>query len=154
VKPLLARQAIFDTDLAVFAYELSIREGDQDLLVSPEGDRAGAKMIEGAVHTMGLGPFLMGRKGFVNVTRRMLEMDLAVFLPPQSSYVEILHTLEVDDKVLAWAQNLKKRGYGVSVDAYTARRGMVPLLALADVIKMDFRNSTPEDQRSCVSRYG
>ncbi len=153
MKPQLARQAVFDSNLAVFGYELIIREGDQDLLVGAEGDRAGAKMIEGAVHTMGLGPFLMGRKGFVNVTRRMLEMDLAVFLPPLSSYIEILHTLEADEKVLQWVQNLKRRGYSLSVDAYTARKGMAPLLALADIVKMDFRTSDAEDQKSCIRRY-
>lgn len=153
MKPQLARQAVFDGNLAVFGYELLIREGDQDLLAGPEGDRAGAKMIEGAVHTLGLGQFLMGRKGFVNVTRRMLEMDLAVFLPPQSSYIELLHTLEADEKVLQWVQSLKRRGYSLSVDAYTPRKGMAPLLALADIVKMDFRTSDPEDQKSCIQRY-
>src|SRR5262249_9148186 len=117
-------------------------------------DQAGAKLVERSINTIGLSALIQGKKGFFNVTRRMLAEDLAALLPPAQSVVEILHTLEPDDAVVARCKELKKRGYLVAVDAYTARRGMAPLLALADIVKIDFRGTDEADQASCVQRYG
>src|SRR6185295_9814422 len=110
-EPHLARQAVFDRHLGVFGYEILIRDGDEDLLVGPSPDRAGAKLIEHSINTVGLSGLTQGKKGFFNVTRRMLAEDLAVLLPPQQSVIEILHTLEPDDAVVARCRELKKRGY-------------------------------------------
>lgn len=153
-EPHLARQAVFDRHLAVFGYEILLRAGEEDLLVGPRPDQAGATLIEKSINTVGFPILTQGKKGFFAVTRRMLAEDLAALLPPAQSVVEILHTLEPDDAVVARCKELKKRGYQVAVDAYTARRGMAPLLALADVVKIDFRTTDESEQQSCVQRYG
>lgn len=56
--------------------------------------------------------------------------------------------------MIARCGDLKKRGYQIAVDAYTARRGMAPMLALADIVKIDFRSSDESEQAACVERYG
>ncbi|MBV8880774.1 MAG: hypothetical protein JO332_12460, partial [Planctomycetaceae bacterium] len=149
-EPHLARQAVFDRHLGVFGYEILLRAGDEDLVLGPAPDQAGARLIEKSINTVGLSMLTQGRKGFFNVTRRMLAEDLAALLPPAQSVVEILHTLEPDEAVVARCRELKKRGYQIAVDAYTARRGMAPLLALADIVKIDFRGTDESDQASCV----
>ncbi|HZE97338.1 MAG TPA: HDOD domain-containing protein [Planctomycetota bacterium] len=153
-EPHLARQAVFDRHLGVYGYEILLRAGDEDLLLGPAPDQAGATLIERSINTVGLGSLTGGKRGFFNVTRRMLAEDLAMLLPPAQSVIEILQTLEPDDAVVARCRDLKKRGYQVAVDAYTARRGMAPLLAMADVVKIDFRSTDESDQSSCVQRYG
>jgi EAL and modified HD-GYP domain-containing signal transduction protein len=153
-EPYLSRQAVFDRHLGVFGYKIRLRAGDEDLLMGPEPDQAGAKLIEKSINTIGLSVLTQGKKGFFNVTRRMLAEDLAILLPPAQSVVEILQTLEPDDAVVARCRELKKRGYEIAVDAYTARRGMAPLLALADIVMIDFRNTDETEQTSCVLRYG
>ena len=153
-EPHLSRQAVFDRHLGVFGYEILLRQGDEDLLLGPAPDQAGARLIEKSINTVGLSILTQGKKGFFNVTRRMLAEDLAMLLPAAQSVVEILHTLDPDDAVVARCGELKKRGYQVAVDAYTARRGMAPLLALADIVKIDFRSTDEADQTSCAQRYG
>lgn len=153
-EPHLARQAVFDRHLGVFGYEVLLRKGDEDLLVGLAPDQDGASLIERSINSVGLGALVQGKKGFFNVTRRMLAEDLASLLPPAQSVIEILHTMEPDDAVVARCRELKKRGYQVAVDAYTARRGMAPLLALADIVKIDFRSTDEAEQSSCVQRYG
>jgi len=152
--PHLTRQAVFDRNLGVFGYEILLRAGEEDLLTGPASDQAGARIVEGSINTIGLGSLLQGKKAFFNMTRRMLAEDLAMLLPPTQSVIEILHTLEPDDAVLQRCRELKKRGYLVAVDAYTARRNMAPLMALADIVKVDFRGTDESEQVSCVQRYG
>jgi c-di-GMP-related signal transduction protein len=152
--PHLTRQAVFDRNLGVFGYEILLRAGDEDLLTGPAPDQAGARIVERSINTVGLGSLLQGKKAFFNMTRRMLAEDLAGLLPPTQSVIEILHTLEPDDAVIARCRDLKKRGYLVAVDAYTARRNMAPLMALADIVKVDFRGTDEGEQVSCVQRYG
>ncbi len=152
-EPHLARQAVFDRHLGVFGYEILLRNGDEDLLVGPGPDQAGAVLVERSINSVGLGALVQGKKGFFNVTRKMLAEDLAVLLPPAQAVIEILHTLDPDEAVIARCRELKQRGYQVAVDAYTARRGMAPLLALADIIKIDFRGTDETEQASCVQRY-
>jgi len=153
-EPHLSRQAVFDRHLGVFGYEILLRQGDEDLLLGPAPDQAGARLIEKSINTVGLSVLTQGKKGFFNVTRRMLAEDLAMLLPAAQSVVEILHTLDPDEAVVARCRELKKRGYQVAVDAYTARRGMAPLLALADIVKIDFRTTDEAEQTSCAQRYG
>jgi len=153
-EPHLARQAVFDRHLGVFGYEILLRAGDEDLLLGSGPDKAAASLIERSINSVGLGALVQGKKGFFNVTRRMLAEDLAVLLPPAQSVIEILHTLEPDEAVVARCRELKQRGYQIAVDAYTARRGMAPLLAMADVVKIDFRGTDETEQASCVQRYG
>jgi len=153
-EPHLARQAVFDRHLGVFGYEILLRNGDEDLLVGPAPDQAGAKMVEGSINTIGLGTLTQGKKAFFNMNRRMLAEDIAALLPPARTVIEILHTLEPDQAVIARCGDLKKRGYQIAVDAYTARRGMAPMLALADIVKIDFRSSDESEQAACVERYG
>jgi EAL and modified HD-GYP domain-containing signal transduction protein len=153
-EPHLTRQAVFDRHLGVFGYEILLRSGDEDLLLGPAPDQAGAKIVEGSINSIGLGSLLQGKKAFFNMTRRMLAEDLAALLPPTQSVIEILHTLEPDPAVIDRCKELKKRGYMIAVDAYTARRNMMPLMLLADIIKVDFRSTDESEQASCVQRYG
>jgi c-di-GMP-related signal transduction protein len=153
-EPHLTRQAVFDRHLAVFGYEILLRSGDEDLLVGPAPDQAGAKIVETSINTIGLGSLLQGKKAFFNVTRRMLAEDLASLVPPSQSVIEILHTLEPDQAVIDRCKELKKRGYLLAVDAYTARRNMAPLMAMADIVKVDFRSTDEGEQTTSVKRYG
>jgi EAL and modified HD-GYP domain-containing signal transduction protein len=153
-EPHLTRQAVFDRHLGVFGYEILLKSGDEDLLVGAAPDHAGARIVEGSINTIGLGSLLQGKKAFFNMTRRMLAEDLAALLPPAQSVIEILHTLEPDAPVVDRCKELKKRGYMIAVDAYTARRNMMPLMLLADIIKVDFRATDEGEQASCVQRYG
>src|SRR5205814_1287985 len=45
------------------------------------------------------------------------------------------------------------RGYMIAVDAYTARPNMAPLMAMADIVKVDFRSTDDGEQASCAQRY-
>jgi c-di-GMP-related signal transduction protein len=153
-EPHLSRQAVFDRHLGVYGYEILLRAGEEDLLKGAAPDQAGARIVENSINTIGLSALLQGKKAFFNMTRRMLAEDLAALLPPGQSVIEILHTLEPDEAVIARCKELKKRGYLVAVDAYTARRNMAPLMMMADIIKVDFRSTDDGEQASCVQRYG
>jgi EAL and modified HD-GYP domain-containing signal transduction protein len=62
-------------------------------------------------------------------------------LPPQTTVLEILETVEPDAEVLAACRNLKAKGYRIAVDDFLPRPEMRPLIEIASYIKVDLRLS-------------
>ena len=57
---------------------------------------------------MGLDVLCDGRRAFINCTRDMLLKDYVTLLPSSQTVVEILETVEPDERVMAACQRLKK----------------------------------------------
>ncbi|MBI2900529.1 MAG: HDOD domain-containing protein [Planctomycetes bacterium] len=147
----VARQAIFDRGLNVYGYEILSRSGWENRFTGENGDAATNQVIDGALHTFGLGTLVGTRLGFINMTRRMLVEEFGFLLPRENTMLEILETVEPDAEVIAACRALKDAGYRLAIDDYTGRPEMDPLVALADVVKVDYRAASAE-QRAAYPR--
>lgn len=133
---LLARQPIVDREISVFAYELLFRSG----LSSPtsfDGNVATATVAMGTLMDMGLDRVAGSLPVFVNLTRAFFERELYVALPPDRVVLEVLEDIEPDDVMLAAVQRAKQRGYRIALDDYVHDESMLPMLELADIVKVD-----------------
>ena len=142
----IARQPIFDRRQAVFAYELLFRSSFENYFNASDGDRASSDVIESSLLVFGLDRLLGGHRAFVNVTRRVLLEDLVYLLPAARVVVELLEEIQPDAEVLAACRRLKRAGYTIALDDYVHRSDLEPLVALADIVKIDFR-ATSSDER-------
>jgi EAL and modified HD-GYP domain-containing signal transduction protein len=134
----VARQPIFDRRKNVYAYELLFRAADTETSTVMDGDAATAHVITNSLLSIGFDLVAGGKKVFVNFTRDLLLNDTARLLPEEKSVVELLESIKADDEVLKACRNLKLRGYPIALDDFVSCRGMEKLLALADVVKIDF----------------
>ncbi len=75
-------------------------------------------------------------------------------MPPPAAVIELLEFIEPDDEVMDACRSLKAGGHLLAVDDYVHRPVMDPLVGLADVVKVNFRDSDPEEQREHVRRVG
>ena len=109
---------------------------------------AAAHVLENAWLTFGLPALIGTKKAFINFTRSLLVGGYGLSLPPPSAVIELLEVIEPDDEVMD-ACRLAQRagGHLLAVDDYVHRPGMAPLIDLADVVKVNFRDSDPEEQR-------
>ena len=149
----LARQAIFDRSLNVFGYEIFFRSGVENAFPSLDGDQATAQVIETSLNTFGLGSLTLGKKTFVNMTRRMLTQDYASLLPPRQTVLEVQDSVPQDPETVTACARLKKAGYMIALDSYRMARAGDPLVPLADIFKVDFTQVPVEEQKEIVQRH-
>ena len=91
--------------------------------------------------------------GFFNCTRETLMNDSMTLLPKERVVLEILETITPDPEVMEACVRLKTAGYRVALDDFIAhdpRRVMVPL---ADMLKVDWMATTPQQCRDLIQEY-
>jgi EAL and modified HD-GYP domain-containing signal transduction protein len=148
----VARQPIFDRGEQVFGYELLFRDGLENLCTAdPEG--ASRSTLDSSLF-LGLDVLCGDRYAFVNCTREVLLKDYATLLPPRQTVIEILETVTADPPVIAACERLREAGYLIALDDFAADDPRESLTSLADIIKVDFRATRPEQRAALVKRHG
>ena len=135
----VGRQPIFDLRLNVFAYELLYRSGQQ---LNPEaarvsGDRATTDTIVNTFMEIGLDRLVGKAYAAINLTQGfLLEAEKLPFSPDQV-ILEVLEDIPVTPELIAAVESLKTRGYIIALDDYIYSPEDIPLLQLADIVKID-----------------
>jgi EAL and modified HD-GYP domain-containing signal transduction protein len=136
---LVARQAIFDRNLNVVAYELLYRpssatgEGMRDDLL------ATCHVVSGTIFDIGLDRMLDGKRGLLNVPGDLLTDDRLHALPPDLIGLEVLETTAPTEECLAACKTLKGKGFLLALDDFSGQRDLLPFLELVDWVKVDYR---------------
>jgi len=145
----IARQPIFDTRLRIYGYELLYRSNeasasmDLNVFTPCDPDKATSSVLANSMFLFGIDKLTYGKPAFVNFSRRMLISDVMTFLPNKDIAVEVLETVEPDALSLAACERLKAAGYKIVLDDFVYHPQMDPLVAIADIIKIDFVASSP-----------
>lgn len=140
----IARQPIFNKKLDIVAYELLFRSDLDNYCKAVDVAQASSSVISDSVLLFDLARLTDGKGAFVNIAREGLINEHARVLPIDMATLEILETVEPDDEVVAACRQLKEAGYRIALDDFTNGPAMLPLIALADVVKIDVL-STPRD---------
>ncbi|HYU48247.1 MAG TPA: HDOD domain-containing protein [Terriglobales bacterium] len=148
----VARQPILDRMQKVFGYELLFRNGVEDYF-NADPELACRSTLDSTL-LFGLNTLCDGRHAFVNCTREVLLKDLVTLLPCHQTVVEVLETVEPEDRVVAACKRLKEAGYLIALDDFGPNDPRIPLCDLADIIKIDIRATKPEERAALLRRYG
>jgi EAL and modified HD-GYP domain-containing signal transduction protein len=135
----LGRQPILDARGHVFGHELLFRS-TQSNAFSGDQEHATRDVID---HCLMLLPGTDKEASFVNCTRNALVSGIVTLLPPASTVLEILEDIDPDPELLEACRDLKKKGYRFALDDFEAAESKLPLLDIADFIKIDFLASDP-----------
>ncbi len=151
----VARQPIFNRDKSVFAYELLFRSSKTSQAYDgTDGSLATSQVIAATMFAFGQQDILAGKRGFFNFTRDHLLADYSRILDPANTIIEVLESVEPDQAVLAACLRLKASGYTLALDDFVAKDWAHPLAHLADIIKVDFRETHAKDQEALASEFG
>jgi c-di-GMP-related signal transduction protein len=148
----VARQPILTADEKVFGYELLFRDGIEDYFRETDADSASRRTLDTSLQ-IGLEVLCDGRRGFVNCTREVLLKDYMTLLPSTLAVVEVLESVPADDLVRAALQRLKQAGYTIALDDFITNDPRASLTDFADIIKVDLRQTTPEESVAIVKKY-
>ena len=146
------RQPILVHTQKVFGYELFFRNGVEDYF-NADQELASRSTLDSTL-LFGLNTLCDGRHAFVNCTREVLLKDLVTLLPSNQTVVEVLETVEPEDRVVAACKRLKEAGYLLALDDFVPNDPRIPLCDLADIIKIDVRATRPEERAAMLRRYG
>ncbi len=133
----IARQPVFDPNRRVYGYELLFRSGLDNWFTSSDPDRATAKVMADSFFLLDIESLTGGKRAFLNVTRKVLVLDMLLLLPKDRIVVEILENVVPDEEVIAACQRLKSAGYLLALDDFVWAEEFRPLTRLADIIKVD-----------------
>jgi c-di-GMP-related signal transduction protein len=151
---LVARQAIFDRDRRVHGYELLFRsEAGQNAFDGTEGGLATRQVLANSLLVIGLENLVGNKKAFVNFGRGPLLQGWHSSLPPESTVIELLETVEPDDEVLEACRKLREQGYQLALDDFVFREGCEPLLRVADLVKIEIQSLPRPEQKALVRSY-
>ena len=135
------RQPILDREQLLFAYKLFFRDG-----LPATGNRADvtdptqatATVIANAFTELASNNALGPYRCFIRIDHDLLFGDLIEALPPQLVALEILESIAPSAEVVARCQQLHERGLTLVIDGVIEfDEAYRPLLALADIIKVD-----------------
>jgi EAL and modified HD-GYP domain-containing signal transduction protein len=148
----VARQPIFDRQRRIQAYELLFREGPTNAFPGLDGDTASAKVLTESFLGIGLDRLTGGRKAFVNFTEGLLRRAVPAMFPRDQIVVEVLETVAPRPELVAACRDLVARGYTLALDDFIYREELRPLLDLASIVKIDFRDGGEARVRETLDR--
>jgi len=150
---IIARQPIFNSNLRIYGYELLFRRISTNDSIDFDPDEATSSVLVNGMFLIGLEELTKGKLAFVNFSRKMLINDVMTFLPHKDIAIEILETVEPDEKCLSACTKLKAAGYKIVLDDFVYHAKFEPFIALADIIKVDFMLSSAAECEALPKRF-
>ncbi|MBN7818981.1 EAL and HDOD domain-containing protein [Bowmanella yangjiangensis] len=139
-----ARQPILDKDKKLVAYELLFRESLKNVFPDIGEDIATSKIIEGLQFNLGLDTLTENKLAFINFTQETLLQRYPLMLPKEQLVVEILESVPPTRQLLEVCKEFKEKGYQIALDDYVHKNVWLHFFPYVDIIKVDLRDSTPE----------
>ena len=140
----VGRQAIFDRELEVFAYELLYRDAGGTCSFT-DGNMASSVTVLNAFMEIGLDRITGPYKAFINLTRPFF-----VDMPPipfdrDRVVLEILEDVNVDEELLLGISSMAGHGFELAMDDYSFQPQLQPILPLVSYIKVEIQPGGMEE---------
>ncbi len=173
----VARQPIYDSAMAVMAFELLYRPSPSETkarIVDPR--QATLEVISSAALEIGLDRLSGGQPVHINFPMELLVDVPDLPLPPDLVVIEVLEDVRAEPAVVEGIRKLRARGHRIALDDYSPQVSDPRLLEFADIVKLEITHppageleklvkelkplgvqliaenvETPEDFESCVA---
>ncbi len=150
----VARQAIFDRNRQLHAYELLYRsDAARNEFDGTDAAAATRQVISSTLLSIGFENILCGKKAFLNFDHRLLSDGMHMSLPKQAIVIEILESVQPTADLIALCRSIYEQGYSIALDDFVSQPQFEPLTHIAKLIKVDFRATPKEEQRRLIRTY-
>lgn len=129
----------------VIGYELLFREGSPGGGPRASGDACTAQVVLNTFLEIGLDSVVGPHTAFINATRSFLLDRMALHLPPARVVIEVLEDVVPDPEVVEAVTELRRRGYLVALDDFLLDSIAMPMVPLADIVKVDLQQVAKVD---------
>lgn len=134
----IARQAIYNRKMGVFAYELLYRSSATNQAPKTfDGTIATTEVLLNAFVEIGIVNLVGRHKAFINLPQSYFINPTPMPFEPGQVVLEILENLEVDDQLIQAVKDLKAKGYTLALDDYVFEPRWDPIIKLVDIVKVE-----------------
>lgn len=147
---IVARQPVFDSSLAVAAYELLYRTPGLDYANVRDPALATAQVVVGATLDIGFRHLVGEHPAYINFPAELLASGFQPPAPPQRVVIELLEGAAPAPELLVQLGRLRGHGYRVALDDFDIRRDSLRLVEHADIVKVDVREHSPAELAASV----
>lgn len=148
----VARQPIFNSAGKVYAYELLFRDGIENVFRSEDPDLASLSVMANAFISIGINSLTGGKRAFINFTGALLERQAPALAPRSILGVEIPNDVVPTEDLVKACGALKQKGYILTLDNFVPGSGQEALVELADIIKVNFLDTSAEQRMRLRAR--
>ncbi len=148
----IARQPIFNIHMKLFAYELLYWGEGGEFPNGMDGDEATTNLLSSVFLNNDMEEMSKQRPCFINFTQELLEKNVPAAFPKNKVIVEILETVKPSAKVLSVCNALHEEGYTLVLDDFVYHPDFIPLLELAQIVKIDFRETTLDERIKLIAQ--
>lgn len=141
----VARQAIVDANVHTIGYELLFRDGWNNFYPEVDSDEATSNLILDNHLDNSIDKLVGDRKAFINFTESSLIKSFPEVFDKKKVVVEILETVEPNEKVVEACEGFKGKGYTLALDDHDFDARWRPLDTLVDIIKVDISSFSREE---------
>jgi EAL and modified HD-GYP domain-containing signal transduction protein len=135
--------------MSVLAYELLFRDGDVDHATVRDETSATAQVVVNALMDIGMDEMVGKHLAFINFGRKLLMNNHCESLPHDRVVLEVLETVEPDPSLMKRLEQLRTKRYRIALDDFVCSEPYLPLLELADFVKLDVLSADwPEIERA------
>src|SRR5712692_8698590 len=115
---LVSRQPIYRADNSLQGYELLFRENDSNIASFSDGAWATAQVLVNSLMEIGMDELVGRHLAFINFERTLLLSNYCESLPADRVILEILESVEPDQKLLKRLAELRAKGYRFALDDF------------------------------------
>jgi EAL and modified HD-GYP domain-containing signal transduction protein len=147
----VARQPIYDSAMAVMAFELLYRPSPSETkarIVDPR--QATLEVISSAALEIGLDRLSGGQPVHINFPMELLVDVPDLPLPPDLVVIEVLEDVRADPAVVEGIRKLRARGHRIALDDYSPQVSDPRLLEFADIVKLEITHPPAGDLEKLV----
>ncbi|MCC5854195.1 MAG: HDOD domain-containing protein [Idiomarina sp.] len=135
----IARQPILDRQQRVYGYELLFRDSEKNVFPDVHPDEATSKLLLqqhliGDIHNV-----CLGKLAFINFHTNTLLHKFPGFLSTESTWIEVLETVEVTPKLVTACKKAHELGYRIALDDHDFNDKWHELLPYVSLIKVDIQ---------------
>ena len=145
---IVARQPILNRKKETVAYELLFRTFNKEKEF--DGSQATAEVITSSLDLIGLDNLTGGKHAFINFTAELIKSEIADLLPQKKIGIEILEDIKIDQELISSSQRVKDSGHILLLDDFIYQEELIPLIEMADIIKIDFLQTTGQRRKKIM----
>jgi EAL and modified HD-GYP domain-containing signal transduction protein len=139
VDVLLARQSIYDSRIRVIGYELLFRPQSSAQNDHKSGVAASAAVSSHAMLDIGFDKLVGEKLAFINASESFFTQCHYLTLPADKVVLEVLEEVRPEQEVIDAVRQASRLGYRVALDDFIYDPSLEPLLAIANIVKVDVR---------------
>ncbi len=150
----VARQPIFNRNKEVIAYELLYRDSPANFFnTSVSSSKATSILLANSYFTMGINNLIEDKRAFINFDKVLINNSIPLLLDKNNVVVEILETVVPDAEFIIKVKELKKNGYLIALDDFPIDYPYPELIEMADIIKVDFMQSSRSEIKEIIEKH-